>query len=455
MNLPFRRIYLVGIKGSGMARLALLLANVGCRVGGCDGKEDFFTGRSLAESGIVPDVGFDRSNLEGQWDAVIHSAAYPSSTDILVYAKERDIPLYSYPEFLALLSTLRPTYLVIGTHGKTTTSAMSDHLLGEEGGYWAVYGSTLLDRKDSFRKEPSFHLFEGCEYQDHFLLYQTTGAVLLSVEYDHPDYFADLADVYDSFKRFVDGIEKGGFFIYNNDQAGSKAIGEYAKATRTDLLALSFGFDQKSDYPIVKEQGRRYRIGQIDTLLTVETPELVIDHLGALLLATVIRSKNVDPVRMKELAPRLATFSGVVGRLEYMGEREGILFFDDYAHHPSEIIVSLREMRTRFPDKNILVLFMPHTASRTHALLDEFAEALTGADHLILQPTYASARNDEETDPLALYAVLKTETDCTYAQDEDEAIAQALMRLKEGWLCITMGAGNNRALNSRLLRSFL
>ena len=453
MNLPFRRIYLVGIKGSGMARLALLLANGGCRIGGCDTQEDFFTGRSLTEAGIAADLGFDRSNLNGTWDAVIHSAAYPPSTDILIHAKERGIPLYSYPEFLALLSTLRPTYLVIGTHGKTTTCAMADHLLGEEGGYWAIYGSTLLKRSNSSGKKSRFFLFEGCEYQDHFLLYRTSGAVLLSVEYDHPDYFGDLADVHDSFRRFVDGIGQGGFFIYNNDQTGSRAIGEYAKARRKDLLVLSFGFAPESDYPIVEEEKQHYRIGGISTRLTVGTPELVIDHLGALLLASMITSKNVDPIRMKELAMRLATFGGVVGRLEYMGERAGILFFDDYAHHPSEIVVSLREMRTRFPGRKILVLFMPHTATRTHALLEEFAAALRGADQLILQPTYASARKDEETDPLALYALLKADTDCTYAADDEEAVAQALMRLKEGWLCITMGAGNNRALNSRFLRS--
>lgn len=453
MDLPFRRIYLVGIKGSGMARLARLLRCGGYEVGGCDTPEDFFTARSLAEAGIVPDPGFDRSNLEGSWDAVIHSAAYPPSTDILVHAKERGIPLYSYPRFLALLSTLGPTCLTIGTHGKTTTAAVSDHLLAEEGGYWAVYGSTLLKRKIYSGKHPRFFLFEGCEYQDHFLLYRARGAVLLSVEYDHPDYFSDLADVHASFKLFVDGIERDGFFLYNNDQAGSKAIGEYAKATRTDLLVLSFGFDPESDHPIVQDRPFHYRIGEISASLTVETPELVVDHLGALLFATVASSGNLDPVRMKELAPRLSTFGGVVGRLEYMGERDGILFFDDYAHHPSEIVVSLREMRTRFPDRRILVLFMPHTATRTHALLEEFASALKEADQLILQPTYASARRDEETDPLALYALLKTDTDCTYAADDEEAVAQALMRLKEGWLCITMGAGDNRALNGRFLRS--
>ena len=433
-----------------MARLALLLANGGCRIGGCDTQEDFFTGRSLTEAGIAADLGFDRSNLNGTWDAVIHSAAYPPSTDILIHAKERGIPLYSYPEFLALLSTLRPTYLVIGTHGKTTTCAMADHLLGEEGSIGRLRFN-VAQRSNSSGKS-RFFLFEGCESGPLPALPNKWGGTPLG-GIRSSDYFGDLADVHDSFRRFVDGIEQGGFFIYNNDQTGSRAIGEYAKARRTDLLVLSFGFDPESDYPIIEEQKFHYRIGEIDTHITVGTPELVTDHLGALMLASMIPEKRIDPVRMKGLAMRLATFGRVVGRLEYMGERAGILFFDDYAHHPSEIIVSLREMRTRFPGRKILVLFMPHTATRTHALLEEFAAALRGADQLILQPTYASARKDEETDPLALYALLKADTDCTYAADDEEAVAQALMRLKEGWLCITMGAGNNRALNSRFLRS--
>lgn len=433
-----------------MARLALLLKDYGFDVRGCDVQERFSSDEYLLEGGIMIDIGFDRSLLGAEWELVIYSSAYPLSTDILSFALEKALPIYSYPEFLALLSTLQPTYVVVGTHGKTTTTSVLDHLLGQEGEYWALYGSNLITKEGSARSGNRFALLEGCEYQDHFLLYRAAGALLLSVEFDHPDYFNDLEAVYASFKQLVDGIQPNGVFVYNNDQEGSRLIGEYARETRTDLKILSFGFDEGSDVPIRKEGAFRYRIDNHVLHLTVSANPLVLDHLGALVFARSIKEVQTDPTI---LAQRLASFGGVGGRLEYMGQRGGVLFFDDYAHHPSEIIVSLDEMRSRFPDKKILVLFTPHTSSRTHSLLSEFAQALAQADYLILQPTFASARKDEEGDPLLLYNVLTKKVDCTYAEDDETAVALTLARLKEGWLCITMGAGNNRALNSRFLRS--
>ena len=453
MNLPFRRAFFVGIKGSGMAPLALLLQRGGWVVEGCDVPEVFTTDTMLSEAGIVVHPGFDQAHLTGSWDVVIYSSAYSLKTPILQRAITQKIDVYSYPDFIAYLSTLSPTYAVIGTHGKTTTMAVTDYLLRPDESYWAIYGSQLINEEIQKSDEYHFGIVEGCEYQDHFLLYHIQGSVLLSVEWDHPDYFPSLEAVYDSFKQFVLRIKEGGFFLYNNDQAGSRLIGEWAKRQRKGVRIRSFGFDGESDYPIVNEGKNFYRVGNQRVEVVVSTPELVLDHIGSLLFAANLTKKEIGSPSFTQVGARLATFGGVRGRLEFMGEEGGVRYYDDYAHHPSEIEVSLAELRSRYPDSKILVIFVPHTASRTHSLLKEFATALSKADYLILQPTFASARGDDEDDPLALYSALQPLVDCTYAEDDEAVLESASARLKEGWLCITMGAGNNRGLHTRFLRS--
>ena len=472
-------IYLVGIKGTGMAHLAVLLKAMGHEVSGCDSGERFVTDSTLEAHALVVDHGFDADLLTASADLVIHSSAYGASVPIIAEAKRRGIEVLDYPAFVARLTGEQESWAVVGTHGKTTTASVATHLLSQATGgrfpFYALYGSReqALDAVPYWGNQVA--LFEGCEYQDHFLSYRLRGILITTIDWDHPDYFPDLEAVFSSFVTLAMGLERRGILIYNSDDALVRRLISVVAARRADLTLIGYGLSADGLFKIVKRGAGRYAFAGLGDLLftvVVDEPSLVGDHLGALVLASAMLLDQ-DPPKLylddsalvtdevlstvvAHLGRHLATFAGAVGRLEVMGEEGGVIYLDDYAHHPREIVVLLGEVSRRWPGREMVVLFSPHTASRTRALFDEFVASLRLIDHLVIQATYASARQDGGGDDpsQALYerlVRLMGERVC-YAKTDDEAIAAACSRLHEGALCITMGAGNNRDLGKKIAR---
>lgn len=491
MNFSGRTVYFVGIKGTGMASLAILLKASGALVSGCDSAEYFATDELLASHGIAVHKGFSPSALDRDSDMVIHSSAYPVELPILAEAASVGLALYSYPQFLSHLSTLGDSYAVAGTHGKTTTVALTSYLLStgtlKAFPFYSIFGSHVLGRTQPFFQGSECALFEACEYQDHFLSYQLRGALVTNVELDHPDYFASESQVHRSFEKFVDNLAIGGFLICCSDNPGSKSLASYARGKREDLTVMSYGFDDSGPFRIIKESYEKaYTLSCLDRVsftLPVEERALVGNQIGAVVLAlamildrenpklyleegTLITSEIVPTLALM-LSRKLASFPGVAGRCDLMMEEGGVTYFDDYAHHPTEIIATLDELHARYPNRPILVVFAPHTASRTEALLKDFVLALGMADRLIVQACYGSARQDnspegdEDMGKILAQAIgerIMRTTRCRlqasiYASSDDEAVAIASTWLQPQTLCITMGAGNNRALSERIARS--
>jgi UDP-N-acetylmuramate--alanine ligase len=467
-------LFMVGIKGTGMSSLALLLQHWGFSVCGCDTPEVFSSDAVLRDAGITVYEGFDASLLPAGTNEVIFSSAYSESLPILQEARNRSIPLCSYPQYLAHLSKQQDSYAVAGTHGKTTTCSVATHLLKHacEGcfPFYSIFGAPQKDMAGG--KECA--LFEACEYQDHFHSYKLRGVLITSVEYDHPDYFSSKEHVMRSFEILVDNLQGGGFLIYCSDDPGASAIGSYAKETRPDLSILSYGFASDGPFRIVKGAGDTYRLALLRDLpfsVTSKAKALVDDHVGALVLSLAMlldRSEprlyragkglitdEVLPTLASIFLPHLASYQGCKGRTEELFRDGEVIYLDDYAHHPSEIKTSLEEIRLRYPGYPLLVIFSAHTASRTLALLKEFAEVLAQSDQLILQSTYASARNDGSNtdDPaLILFSLLRKSIGdgVAYAPSDEAAMEIAAAWLQERWLCITMGAGNNRYLGPKI-----
>ena len=468
------QIFLVGIKGTGMSSLALLLQRWGFSVCGCDTDEVFSTDAVLKEAGIAVFEGFEASLLPPDTKEVIYSSAYSETLPILREARNRSLPLSTYPQYLAHLSKQQDSYAVAGTHGKTTTCSVATHLLLQacEGRFpfYAIYGAPQKEIAEG--RECA--LIEACEYQDHFHSYSLRGALVTSVEYDHPDYFSSKEQVMKSFEALVDNLQGGGFLIYCSDDPGAKALGSYAKQTRPDLSVLSYGFSSDGPFSIKQVAGGQYTLDLLKDLpftVTSHARALVDDHVGALVLSIAmvldrpepklyvenkgLITDEVLPTLVSLFLPHLAGYQGCKGRTEELFREGGIIYLDDYAHHPSEIKTSLEELRLRYPGYSLLVLFSAHTASRTTALLDQFADVLAHCDKLIVQNTYASARHDGSADDessLRLFSLLrKTMGDgVAYAPSNEVATAIASAWLQERWLCITMGAGNNRSLGPQI-----
>lgn len=503
MDLQGKRIYLVGIKGTGMASLAILLSHAKAVVGGCDTSEVFATDALLAEASITWDVGFHASLLPQDVALVVHSTAWKDeSCPVLMEAKRRRIDTFSYPQMLAKMSRECTCYAVAGTHGKTTTTGCAAWLLSRPNRkafpFFALYGAAVQGvdghpQAAGVWQGDEVGLLEACEYQDHFLSYAIRGALVTTVEHDHPDYFPDSQAVKQSFRQFTSQLAQGGFLICCVDDPGAKELAEWAKRYRPDLMVTTYGYHERGPFGI-RDAGSMWRdtvprgmSGFEVSLLSGKcfySPlfgrELTDDIVGAALLASCILLDRPDPrlflkedslicdeilaTVMGDMLGDLAGFNGCIGRGEVLLESDGVTYIDDYAHHPTEITATIASLRLRFPGRPVVVAFSPHTASRSKAYFNDFVSALSQADRVVVQSTYASARNDtsqggdiakEIADAISrrMLRSIRTKVQSVIYAEDDVQTAKIL----SGWLqrddlCITMGAGNNRAMSRAVAR---
>lgn len=450
MELGGQRCYLVGMKGTGMACLAVLLSRLGACVGGCDSDEVFSTDALLEREHLECDSGFHAELLPKDTTLVIHSSAYDcTQVGVLRSARARNLPVYSYPEFLSQLTRQQESWAVAGTHGKTTTCSVAAHLLHAYDGsfpFYALYGSSQTQTDEFPWYGAQMALFEACEYQDHFLSYRLKGVLVTSIEHDHPDWFSDTRAVMRSFMQLVLNLQTGGTLLYCADDPGAVELAAFARTNRSDLTVLGYGFAAEGPFRIEAADSHRYALALDPTcrfVVRAEAKALVDNHIGSLVLA----SNMLGCADIGSIAVHLATYTACTGRTEVLSEQDGVVYLDDYAHHPTEIATSIEEVRRRYPDFQVLVVFCPHTYSRTIAFLDGFVSSLSMADALVIQSTCVSARIDKagDEDPAKLLAQRIGEK-AVYAENDDQAVYQASQRLQRRWLCITMGAGNNRRL---------
>lgn len=454
--------YLVGIKGTGMAHLASYLAFApGVVVEGADVEEDFFTSPLLKGFCIYSLT----DPLPDGVGEVIYSTAYSSSHPrAIVEAREKGIPVLSYPEALSALSCKMPTFAVTGTHGKTTTTSVAAYLLSSINACaGAIYGSFLQGVAGAYHDGDGALVLEGCEYQDHFLSYHLSGVLVTSVQFDHPDYFKDLESVEHSFLSLISRLPSDGVVFYESDIR--KSVIQEWQNHRPDLKYFSYGFSSDDFHLVHSSFG--YGITQLPGAGVIDLAAdkaIWSDYLGGALIASLVllslegAEVNEDSLNGKlvDLFPRIATYPGVSARTEIVCIAHGITFIDDYAHHPDEIKVAISNVRLRYPGHRIAVLFMPHTASRTRALFKEFVSVLSSSDILVIEQTYASLRGDDDKgvaqelekaiEKRMERHFLSASALPMYAPSDEEAIGMAASFLQEGDVCITMGAGDNRRL---------
>jgi UDP-N-acetylmuramate--alanine ligase len=463
-----RRLFMVGIKGTGMASLAVMLAKAGFSVSGSDTGEVFSTDALLHSHDIMCIASFDASDLPVGIDAVIHSTAWkPASNQQLIEARRRGLPIFSYPGFLSYLASHSESYGIAGTHGKTTTAGCATWMLAPTGlPYFSVFGSSLAQSGAGSYHGDEIGIIEACEYQDHFLSYDLQGAVVLNVDYDHPDWFADADSCYRSFARFALRLAPSGFLIVCTDTDGGRRLAAHIQAERPDLTIITYGTVGESDFKLVdylyRDGEGHYRLSSLDGWFTsrLAGPVLTGDIVGAALLCTCIalhREGRLSKPNMVDL-PILAAFLregerfiGCAGRSETLRLGDDIVLVKDYAHHPAEITTTLESLRIVHPDKRFVLVFSPHTVSRTVTFMADFAVALSACDLLFVLPVYASARNDGEKKLCDTTAEQLAEmAGGRYIDDEPSLFDSLLALLQPGDVCITMGAGNTLALYERL-----
>jgi UDP-N-acetylmuramate--alanine ligase len=469
-----RRIHFVGIKGVGMTALAEILHARGAVVTGSDTAEVFFTDAILKKVGIAVHEGFDERNLTPEVSLVIYSAAYaPAEHPELRLAAARGIPRLVYPEALGQLSLLFDSSGISGVHGKTTTTALTGCILKEWELPVTVVATTevpAFGNRTTWIGGDHYLVAETCEYRRHFLNFSPRRIILTSVEMDHQDYFKDRADIEDAFFSYALRLPSRGILIYCADNPGAQAVVQRVKTARSDLVYVPYGETADGPYrvtDIVFESGRtRFRLHgfQGDFSICLPGRHMVLNAAAAAALALDIRSdfhggrpEALNAETITRLRTALERFSGTRRRSEIIGEAGGILFMDDYAHHPTAIRTTLEGIKTFHPGRRLVVDFMSHTYSRTGALLDDFAGSFGSADEVILHRIYASARekNDGGVSGEILYNRTRQKHPLvSYFDDPAAAFPQLAARLKPGDLFITLGAGDNWKLGRDLFKHF-
>ena len=413
-----KKIHLVGIGGIGISALAQLLHHDGYTVSGTNDSESPETLDRVRELGIPVQVGADIEKVDADTDLIVYSAAWETRAPEFMNAlKARGIPMKSYFEMLGDVSKGKRTVAVSGTHGKTTTTAMLARILRDAGASpTAVVGSVVREFDSNYLPgESDLFVVESCEYRRHFLNLSPEILVVTNIEFDHSDYFKDLADVQSAFRTFMEKVPQGGAIVTNPHDPNIAPL----------LEGLTV--------PVID--------------YTLETiPELRIpgEHNRMNARAAAAASRLAYPgITDESITESLAAFEGTWRRFEYRGTTvRGAEVYDDYAHHPTAIKKTIQAARERTSGK-LFIAFHPHTYSRTRDLFEEFTTAFEGADKVIIAPIFAAREPDDgETTSEKLAAHIKETGIDASAGTFDEIEALLAREPGEGDLVITMGAGD-------------
>jgi len=378
-----RSAHLVGIGGSGMRALARVLLDKGWRLSGSDlaiqGDDP------LQRAGICCFTGHSAEQLPTDVECVIHSSAVPIANPELRRAAELGIPLLSYAEMLGQLTAGHHGLAIAGTHGKSTTTAMAaEILMAADCDPTVIYGAAPRDGRDSGGRAGKGRavLVEACEYRRNFLHLRPHDAAILNIEPDHFDCYDSREALDAAFAHFAALLPADGRLIVPwGDETVRRAAAEVACRSET------FGEDERADWASARVRGQGGRYGfdlthRGGTLGRIELGVFGRHNVSNSLAAAALAAGCEVP--SESIVKGLSRFCGLRRRLEPMGMAGGVSFWDDYAHHPSEIRTTLQTIREVAPTARICCLFQPHQALRTARLLDELALRLQNAERVLI-----------------------------------------------------------------------
>lgn len=467
-----KHIHFVGIKGVGMAPLALIAKEAGFTVTGSDIEKEFITDVALKKAGILPNSGFSPDHV-GTPDLVITTGAHGGFDNVEVLdAKAKNIPVMTQGQAVGvfmdgeIFGRKLQGISVTGTHGKTTTTAMLATVLAESDldpsyiigtgdvgslpapGHFGK-GNHFVAEADEYMTEPTY------DKTIKFLWQYPEFAIITNIEYDHPDVYHSLDDVRLAFTKFIDNISPTGALIAcGDDQEIQKII------QGTQKRFITYGMHPTNDF-VLKD----IRISDEQMVFAVESQgtslgEFVLkvpgEHNALNALAVIVTSLELG-LSVEKIKKGLFAFRGSKRRLEFIGDLvSGAKAYDDYAHHPTEIRKTLTTLRKQYPNKKILCIFQPHTYSRTKLLFNEFSRAFDNIDELfvVITDIFSSHREkpDESVSGKKLAeAVLTSKSDVHFVgalSDVVEYINQK--ELRSDTILVTMGAGDVYTIHSKL-----
>ncbi len=450
------RVHFIGIGGISMSGLAEILLSRGFTVSGSDSKESPLT-NLLTQKGATIYYGQRATNIKEGTDLVVYTAAIHPDNPELCAAQQMGIPCITRAELLGQLMKCYDTPIAVsGTHGKTTTTSMlSEILLQMDVDPTLSIGGILKDIGGNIRiGSTDYFVAEACEYTNSFLSFFPKIAIILNIDADHLDFFKDLNDIRNSFRKFAQLLPTDGTLVINGEIPHVTEITD-GLSCRVITYGIDPSFDVYADGITYDEMARpsytvhvKHADGEASfpVSLGVTGAHNVSNSMAAIAVADLLGGSS------QAITAALLKFTGTDRRFEYKGMLGKTTVIDDYAHHPTEIAATLKTA-ANYPHKETWCVFQPHTYTRTKALLPEFAEALSLADHVVLADIYAA----RETDTLGISSetlqkeIQKKGGDCYYFPSFDEIENFLLQKCEPGDLLITMGAGDVFKIGEKLL----
>jgi len=457
-NTPIH-VHFIGIGGISMSGLAQVLLMEGFRISGSDVSPSPIT-EELENLGALIHYQQVASNINPKTDCVVYTAAIAPHNEELLSAKEHNIPLLTRSQLLGqVMSNYKFPIAVSGTHGKTTTTSMVSTLLLQNnldptisvGGILPLIGGNIRVGQSDF------FITEACEYTNSFLDFNPKISIILNIEEDHLDFFKDIDDIMNSFKRFAQLLPKDGTLVINGEIPNLRKITDNLRCK-----VLTYGIVNENplnSFNYVASNITHNEKGHVSFDLfidghKVERIHLSVpgDHNVSNALAAIATGVTLG-LTIDHIQSTIVDFTGTLRRFEYKGSFDGVHVIDDYAHHPTEVAVTLGAAK-HYPHRELWCVFQPHTYTRTKALFDDFVEVLSCVDHLVLTDIYAAREKNTIgiTSKDLLEKIKEKGTDAHYFSSFEKAEEFLQKNCLSGDLLITMGAGNVVDIGENLLK---
>ena len=436
-----------------MSGLAEILLEEHFTISGSDARVSDLT-RHLEHMGVTVYYGQAASNIKEGVDLVVYTAAIREDNPEFLRARELNIPMMSRAELLGqIMDNYENSIAIAGTHGKTTTTSMiSQILLAAKADPTITVGGILKALDGNLRVGKSnIFVSEACEYTNSFLHFYPKYSIVLNVEAEHLDFFKDIQDIRHSFHQFLSNTKKDGAILLNGE------IDNYKELTEgLPNEVITFGLTDSCDYHPADITFNEKACASF-TAMHHDTPVMKVSlnvpgmHNVSNALAAIALALDLK-IPVEAIVAGLSAFGGADRRFQYKGTVDGITVIDDYAHHPTEIRATLTAAKN-YPHKRLVLVFQPHTYSRTKAFLNDFADVLSLADVVVLADIYAAReKNTYGISSKDLLEVLeKKGTDCHYFPSFEEIEKFLLKNCMNGDLLITMGAGDIVNVGEHLL----
>lgn len=422
-------IYFSGIGGIGTSALARYFLSQGTStVFGSDSVDSDLL-LALEREGATIFRKQSLANIPKECDVLVYSEAVPEKNPERMEAKKRGIPQRSYFAMMGDISKKHKTIAIAGTHGKTTVTAMLAQVMMPLDPTVIVGSKIPCFEQQNFRQGTGgYFVVEACEYRESFLHLDVFGAIIPSCEPDHLDYYKTAERYFQAFKTFVSRIPKEGFLVIPQKDTNSVRIAKHAKCRVVEVP------ESLKNLPELSVPGAHNRM---NASLAVTAAKLVgMTELDCL--------KHIQE------------FTGTWRRFERKGEKDGVEVYDDYAHHPTEILVTLQAAREKFPQKKLVIIFQPHQYSRTREFFDGFAQSFSDAD-VVLVPNIYEVRDSAEdismvSAELLVEKMCQNGTNAFFTDGFNNTLAVLPQYIDKNTVLFTMGAGPVYEVGERYLR---